>query len=375
MPRIPYTKPSITSLEVQVALDAITNGWGQNCYTYIKLFEDSFKDFVGSKFAHATSSGTGALHLGLAALGLGPGDEVILADTNWIATVSPIVHLGAKPVFVDILEDTWCIDPEKAESAITPRTKAIIATHLYGNLCNIAKLEEISKKHNLYLIEDAAEAIGSYWGNQHAGSFGIFGIFSFHGTKTITTGEGGMLVTNDSELYKEVTVLNNHGRRSNQGKQFWPESLGYKYKLSNVQAAIGYAQMQRIEDLTQRKREIFLQYSNRLKKFTELQLNFELPNTKSGYWMPTVVFAKNSGITREDLLKAFSKEDIDARVFFWPLSSLPMFSSGGGISNYNSHSIASRSINLPSYHEMKNSEIQMVCDVLEEIIINKKCGL
>ena len=167
--RIYYTKPSITELEVTYATDAARNGWGEHCYDYIIRFEEAFRAHMGAQYAIATSSCTGALHMGLAALGIGPGDEVIMADTNWIATAAPIVHLGAKPVFVDILPDSWCIDPDLAEAAITPRTKAIIAVHLYGNLCDMDRLLAIGQQHDIPVIEDAAEAIGSRWHGKRAG--------------------------------------------------------------------------------------------------------------------------------------------------------------------------------------------------------------
>jgi perosamine synthetase len=245
-PRIYYTKPSITELEVRYAADAAANGWGDRCYEYISRFEELFKSHLDVKYAIATSSCTGALHMGLAALGVGPGDEVILADTNWIATAAPIVHLGAKPVFVDILPDSWCMDPELAEKVITPKTKAIIATHLYGNLCDMDRLLAIGEKHSIPVVEDAAEAIGSIYHGKRAGSMGRFGTFSFHGTKTITTGEGGMFVTNDPELYEKVLTLSNHGRARKQTKQFWPDMVGFKYKMSNIQAAIGCGQMENL---------------------------------------------------------------------------------------------------------------------------------
>ena len=193
--RIYYTKPSITDLEVRYATDAAMNGWGERCYEYIGRFEDLFREHLGVRYAIATSSCTGALHMGLAALGIGPGDEVILGDINWIASAAPVTYVGAKPVFVDVLPDTWCIDPEKAEASINSRTKAIIAVHLYGNLCDMDALLSIGEHHGIPIIEDAAEAIGSQWHGKRAGSMGNFGTFSFHGTKTITTGEGGMFVT------------------------------------------------------------------------------------------------------------------------------------------------------------------------------------
>jgi perosamine synthetase len=358
--RIPYTKPSITELEVRYAKDAAENGWGEKCYDYINKFEELFKQHIGVKYSIATSSCTGALHMGMAALGIGAGDEVIMADTNWIATAAPIVHLGAKPVFVDILPDSWCIDPEKAEAAITPNTKAIVAVHLYGNLCDIDRLLALGIKYGIPIIEDAAEAIGSVWYGKCAGSLGKFGTFSFHGTKTLTTGEGGMFVTNDADLFARVLTLSNHGRERGQTNQFWPDMVGFKYKMSNLQAAIGCAQMERIEELIGRKREIMAAYRDRLAGLTGINMNPEPEGTVNGAWMPTIVFAHETGITREKLQAAFAIENADARVFFWPLSSLPMFEPVA--SNAHAWSIPDRAINLPSYHDMTNSDISRIVD-------------
>jgi perosamine synthetase len=185
MSRILYTKPSITALEVEYASDAARNGWGERCYEYIKRFESAFQHHLGVRHAIATSSCTGAAHMGLAALGVGPGDEVILGDINWVACAAPVTYLGARPVLVDVLPNTWCLDPAKAEAAITTRTKAIIATHLYGNLCDMDALCAVGRKYGIPIIEDAAEAIGSVWRGRRAGSIGVFGTFSFHGTKTV----------------------------------------------------------------------------------------------------------------------------------------------------------------------------------------------
>lgn len=355
--RILYTKPSISALEAEYARDAVLNGWGEQCYAYIRKFEELFCRHLGVAHAVATSSGTGALHLGMAALGIGEGDEVILADTNWIASVAPVVHLGATPVFVDILERTLCLDPTKVEEAITPRTRAIIAVHLYGNLCDLRALRQIAERHSVHLIEDAAEAIGSTWHGSRAGSLGTFGAFSFHGTKTITTGEGGIFVTNDQALYERVVTLSNHGRASNENRQFWPERIGFKYKMSNVQAAIGCAQIERIEDLIAGKRRIFEKYRASLAKLP-VQLNPEPPGTTNGYWMPTLVVDKGVGVGREQLIAALKADNIDGRVVFWPLSSLPMF--GGAPANKMSESIAGRAINLPSYHDLTDEEINRV---------------
>lgn len=364
--RIHYTKPSITELEVRYATDAAANGWGDKCYEYINKFEDMFKRHLGVDYAIATSSCTGALHMGMAAMGIGPGDEVIMADTNWIATASPIVHLGAKPVFVDILPDSWCIDPDKAEAAITPHTKAIVAVHLYGNLCDMKRLLAIGEKYGIPIIEDAAEAIGSEYHSQRAGSMGKFGAFSFHGTKTLTTGEGGMFVTNDSELFERVFTLSNHGRARGQTKQFWPDVVGFKYKMSNMQAAIGCAQMERIEDLVGDKRRIFQYYQYSLDGLP-LAMNPEPTDCVNGYWMPTIVVDSGVPFNRQQVLVKFKAENIDARVFFWPLSMQPMFEEQPH--NSVAFGLWPQAINLPSYHGLTSVEMDRVCSIVRDCLI------
>ncbi len=362
--KIYYTKPSITELELKYASEAAKNGWGQKCYDYIYRFEELFRNHLGTKYSLATSSCTGALHMGLAALMIKPEDEVIVADINWIASVAPIVYLGAKPIFVDVLTDTWCIDPAKIEAAITPKTKAIIAVHLYGNLCEMDKIMEIGRKHNIPVIEDAAEAIGSVYKGKKAGSIGDFGVFSFHGTKTVTTGEGGMFVTNREDLYDVVQTLNNHGRSAKNTKQFWCEMIGFKYKISNIQAAIGCAQMERIDELIKRKKEIFFTYRDYFKKIHYLKMNPvpDDPQTQYGYWMPTIVFDGVANFDRDKILEVFKQNNIDARVFFYPLSLMPMFKRNE--KNAVSYDIYTRAINLPSYHDLSAADIRRVADLV-----------
>ncbi|MCO6409370.1 DegT/DnrJ/EryC1/StrS family aminotransferase [Hoeflea alexandrii] len=361
--RIAYTKPSITELEVSYATDAARNGWGAQCYDYLNRLERDFAAHLGVRHTIATSSCTGALHLGLAALGIGPGDEVIMADTNWIASVAPVVHLGATPVFVDILADTWCADPAQVEAAITPRTKAIMAVHLYGSMCDMNRLLDVGERHGIAIVEDAAEAIGSAWGEKRAGSMGAFGTFSFHGTKTMTTGEGGMFVTNDTALFEKVNTLSNHGRDASEPRQFFPLMTGYKFKMSNIAAAIGCAQMERIDELIDGKRRIMAHYRELLAGVNGISLNVEPAGVTNGYWMPTVVFDRDTGVSREQLIEAFKQADIDARVFFWPLSELPMFEARPGSTN--ARDIAARAINLPSYHDMDEAAQARVADVIK----------
>ena len=372
--KIPYTQPSITELEVQYASDAAANGWGEHCYDYIDRFEEAFKAHLGVNFAIATSSCTGALHMGMHALGIGPGDEVIMADTNWIATAAPMVHLGATPVFVDILPDTWCLDPEQVEAAITSKTKAIVAVHLYGNLCDMDALLAIGERHGIPLIEDAAEAIGSVYHCKRAGSMGRFGAFSFHGTKTITTGEGGMFVTNDPDLYERVLTLSNHGRSRGKRKQFWPDMVGFKFKMSNIQAAIGCAQMQRINELVGRKREILQSY---IQEFENLGVycqgfNQALEGCLIGAWMTTVVIdiPSETSTLSETLQSGLRSRGIDARPFFAPLSSTPPFQS---LSNGRAHckwsySIPPVALNLPCSHDISKTDISYVANAIKEFL-------
>jgi len=363
--RIHYTKPSITDREVRYAADAAANGWGEQCYAYIDRFERSFAAYLDVPYSIATSSCTGAMHMGLAALGIGAGDEVILADINWIATASPIVHLGATPVLVDILPDTWCLDPKHVEAAITPRTKAIVATHLYGSVCDMDALLAIGERHGIAVIEDAAEALGSAYADKRAGSMGRFGVFSFHGTKTLTTGEGGMFVTSDRALYERALTLSNHGRAKGETRQFWPSEIGFKYKMSNIQAAIGCAQLERIDDLTGQKRRIFEMYRTALAPLSKhIMLNAEHPGTVNGYWMPTAVFNDGARFNRDVLLQAFKDGSIDGRVFFWPLSMLGLDGLKASHDTPVAHSLYLRAVNLPSYHDMGRAEVERVAAVM-----------
>lgn len=363
MARIYYTKPSITDLEVQYATDAAANGWGERCYEYIARFEQTFAAHLGVKHVIATSSCTGALHMGLAALGIGQGDEVILADINWIASAAPITYLGGTPVLVDILHDTWCIDPDAVEAAITPRTKAIIAVHLYGNLCDMDALQAIGARHGIPVIEDAAEATGATHRNRAAGSIGHFGTFSFHGTKTITTGEGGAFVTNDDNLYEQVLTLSNHGRARGQRRQFWPDKVGYKYKMSNLQAAIGCAQLERMDDLINEKQRLFKLYVERLSEC--LQLNPVADEvSKPGYWMVNAIFPHKqmNAERREKLLEALAAAGADARVFFWPLTMTGHFERR--FENSVAYSTYGRAINLPSAFGITIEMVEKVCAIV-----------
>jgi perosamine synthetase len=364
---IPINKPSITKLEIDTVNDAITNGWGANCYDYIYKFQNEFIKYQGSSYGLATSSCTGAIHLALLALGIKAGDEVIVPENTWIASVEPVLYIGAKPVFVDVLENTWCIDPNQIKKAITPKTKAIIVVHLYGNLCEMDEIMEIAKEHNLMILEDAAEALGSEYKGRKAGSIGHAGVFSFHGTKTMTTGEGGIMITNNEDVFEKAKILNDHGRnpKDPENKMFWMREYGYKYKMSNLQAALGYAQISRIEELVNKKRVIFDWYKKLLQD-VPCQLNPELDNTKNSYWLPTAVFDKSISFNRDSFFNLCKENGIDSRPFFFPLTSLPMFEEQK--EHIVAYSIYERGINLPSYHDLNFEDAQKITDLILKFI-------
>lgn len=368
--RIPINKPSITELEVSYVNDAIKNGWGENCYDYLKKFETNLAIFQEVNYALATSSCTGAIHLALMALGIKQGDEVIVPEITWIATVEPVLYIGAKPVFADILESTWCIDPKSIRDSITAKTKAIIVVHLYGNLCEMDEIMEIAKEFNLVVLEDAAEALGSRYKGKAAGSIGNAGVFSFHGTKTMSTGEGGSIVTNDADLYNKVKILNDHGRNASdpENKMFWMRDYGYKYKMSNLQAAMGCAQLERIYELIAKKRQVFEWYNQQLSHLPG-HLNKTQSYAYNSYWLPTVIINSDFNFNRDLFFNFCEYNNIDSRPFFFPLSSLPMFKKKE--ENVVAYSIFSRGINLPSFHDITYEEVVFVSKILIDNLLNQ----
>ena len=358
--KIPITKPSITQLEKDYVADAVSNGWGLKCYDYIYEFQNSFAKYICSEFALATSSCTGAIHLALLAMGIKAGDEVIVPESTWIASVEPILYIGAKPVFVDISKDNWCINPESIKNAITDKTKCIIAVHLYGNVCEMDEIMKIAKANNIKVLEDAAEGLGSEYKGLKCGSIADVGVFSFHGTKTMTTGEGGILVTNNKEIFEKAGILNDHGRNKKdpEHKLFWMRDYGYKYKMSNIQAALGCAQIKRIEDLVTKKRKVFSWYVSLLKNIESIKMNLQQEDVINSYWMPTIVIDNFTLSDRDDLILFLKYNNIDARPFFYPLSSLPMFKKNQR--NHIAYEIGSKGINLPSFHDITFNEVSNV---------------
>ncbi len=271
--RILTAGPTISQREIDYVVDAVTNGWNEHWSDYLVRFEQSFAQYVGTRFALATSSCTGALHLALLALGVGPGDEVIVPEVTWVATASAVSYAGATAVPVDVDPTTWCMDPASAERAITPRTKAIIPVHLYGHPTDMRAIRALADEHGLKVLEDAAPALGAEIEGRKAGSFGDVACFSFQGAKIMTCGEGGMLVTSDEALFERAKFLNDHGRDPR--RPFVIAEFGYKYKMSNLQAALGLAQLERIEEMIAKRRLIYQWYRRRLGGTADLAMNVE----------------------------------------------------------------------------------------------------
>jgi len=322
MDRIPVAGPWITQKEIDYVADAAANAWYSSANLYHERFEKAFAEYLGVKYAVALPSCTSAIHLSLLALGVGPGDEVVVPDITWIATAAPINYVNATPAFADIDPKTWCLSANSFEQCITPETKAVIPVDLYGGMPDWDALLKVARKHNIAVIEDAAEAIGSEYKGRKAGSFGDTGTFSFHGSKTLTTGEGGMLVTNRDDIYRRSLFLRDHGR--NPGDiMFFNEEVAYKYKMSSMQAALGLAQLERIVELVERKRQIFEWYKDRLLPIDAITLNHETQQTKNSYWMVTAIIDPEFGLKREQVMESMGEKHIDCRPFFHPLSSIP----------------------------------------------------
>lgn len=357
--------PSITGLEIQYVTDAVAHGWNEHHSDYIKAFEATFAKYVGAKYAMATSSCTGALHLALLSLGVGPGDEVIVPEVTWIATASAVVYTGATPVFADIRADSWVMDSDKVERLITPRTKVIIPVHLYGHPVEMTQLDALAAKYGISILEDAAPSIGAHYKGSRTGSLGRAAAFSFQGAKALVTGEGGILVTNDESLMQRARFVGDHGRNPN--SPLAAIEIGYKYKMSNLQAALGLAQVQRADEIVEKKRQIFEWYRARLADVEEISLNTERPDCFSIYWMSSLVLGEKVSMARDALSKELRKRQIDTRPFFEPISSFPMFRSME-VNNPVAYSVPRRGVNLPSGHNRTEEEIDYICSHVRDIL-------
>jgi len=362
--RIPIAGPSITEVEVAAVTEAVRTAWYDNAGAFNRRFEEAFALHCGRAHAVSLPSCTSGLHLALAALGVGGGDEVILPEATWIASAAPVDYVGATPVFADIDPHSWCLSPDAFEAAITPRTKAAIVVDLYGSMPDWDALARIAGQHGIALIEDAAEAIGSTWHGRPAGAFGVMSAFSFHGSKTLTTGEGGMLVLDDDDLLARVHKLRDHGRAPGD-VMFFNEEVGFKYKMSAMQAALGLAQLGRLDELVAGKRRIHGRYSAAFAGWNAGALNPDVEGLYNSCWMSTLIVAREAGVRKEALIAELGELGIDLRPFFYPLSSLPAYrdrpeAAAAAARNPVAYDLGSRGVNLPSALSLHDDDVDRV---------------
>jgi perosamine synthetase len=360
---IPVSQPAIGEREIKYVSDAVASGWVSSLGHYIEDFERSFAEFCGTDYAVAVSNGTTALHLALAALDIRAGMEVIVPDLTFVATANAVAYTGATVVTVDIEAESLCINPDAIRAAITPRTRAIIPVHLYGQPAAMGALLEIARKHDLLVIEDAAEAHGASIGGRRVGSFGDCGIFSFYGNKIITSGEGGMLTTSSLDIRDRAKRLRDHAMSPE--RRYWHTEVGFNYRMTNLQAALGLAQLERIGEFLAKRDLIMGWYREELASEARCRLNRVVGNSRSAYWM---VCAEIDGLTyaaRETLMRDLKADGVDSRPYFYPMSDMPMYRRAD---TPVAHHISQQGINLPTYFDLTREEVGVVCEALRRAL-------
>ena len=357
--------PSISAMESAYCFDAAKNGWNRNWAGYLSRFEKEFAEYIGADYALATSSCTGALQTALMALDIGAGDEVIVPDQTWVATANAVRYAGAVPVFADIELDSWNIDAKSIEGLITDKTKAIMPVHMYGHPARMNNVMRVAQAYGLHVIEDAAPAIGAEWQGKRCGTFGDFAGFSFQGAKLLVTGEGGMLVTSNGDLYAKAKKIWDQGRNPN--KVFWIDAYGVKFKMSNVQAAVGLGQIQRADELIEMKRRIFSWYEKGLGDVTGLHLNKEVEGAKSIYWMSSIFLDDSIDISRDELIMSLRDANVDTRPVFPAISQYPIWPRVQ-VPQPTALRVGQRAMNLPSGVCLKKDEVMYACEKIREIL-------
>ena len=350
---IPVYQPLLSGREKEYVNQCLDSTWISSKGEFIGRFERNFADYIGANHATTVSNGTVAIHLALEALGIGPGDEVIVPTLTYVASVNTIIQTGATPVFVDSLEESWQIDPQDVRRKITQRTKAVMAVHVYGLPCDMAALAAICKEHQLLLIEDCAEAFGTRYEGQHAGTFGDIATFSFFGNKTITTGEGGMVVAKDKAVIEKAFHLKNQG--VSQEREYWHNVVAYNYRMTNICAAIGLAQLEQADEILAKKRGIANWYKESLAGLP-LRTHDELPKTVHSFWMCSI--AVDEAKHRQPLRDHLEREGVETRPLFYPAHTMPHC--GTKESFPVAESLGARGINLPSYPGLQFSEVAKI---------------
>jgi len=357
---IPIAEPSLEGNELKYVEDCIKGGWISSIGSYVKKFEEEFAKYCGVEYGISVSNGTAALHLALLALGIKKGDEIIMPNLTFVSPASMTKLVGANPVLVDVDPETWCINPDKIEEKITKKTRAIIPVHLYGMPCNMDSILKIAGKYNLFVIEDAAEAHGAEYKGKKVGSFGDLAVFSFYGNKIITTGEGGMVLTDNEKLAEKIGYLKNHAMKKE--KRYWHESIGFNYRLTNIQAAIGLAQLEQIDKFIEKKIENAKIYNKLLKNIPGVTLPPQKPDYKNVFWMYSILIGERFGISRDELIKKLRKGGIESRKFFYPVNEMPPYKTNEVFPV--SKRLSEQGINLPSSVKLTKEEIEKICEVI-----------
>ncbi len=355
---IPVYQPDLAGNELAYVSDCIRSTWISSKGDFIPRFEGSFAAFADVPFAAAVSNGTVAIHLALEALGIGTGDEVIVPTLTYIASANAVAYTGATPVFVDSEREGWQIDVADVERKITPRTRAIMPVHLYGGACDLDPLVALARDRNLFLVEDCAEAIGTTYNGRHVGGFGTISTFSFFGNKTITTGEGGMVVTNDQTLHERAVHLKGQGLAAH--RQYWHDVIGYNYRMTNICAAIGCAQMERVDYFLAEKKRVAEGYRGRLSS-CPITFQRELPSSVHSHWMISMLCPRPAD--REPLRAALADAGVETRPVFYPVHTMPMYAK-----RFESHAVAEdigrRGLSVPSYPGLTDDDLDRICDVI-----------
>lgn len=353
--RVPVYAPSLIGRERDYVLECLDSTWISSKGRFIAQFESGFSAFVGVPHATSVCNGTVALHLALVALGIGPGDEVIVPTLTYVASANAVTYTGAKPVFADCRADDWQIDPADVARKMTPRTKAVMAVHLYGSAADLDSLAALCARHDVALVEDCAEAIGTLYKGRHVGGHGRVSAFSFFGNKTITTGEGGMVLTRDPDLHERIGRLRGQGLSTY--REYWHDVVGYNYRMTNICAAIGTAQLERVDDILQAKRALAALYREMLR---DLPLTFQAdgPEVTSSYWM--VCILTRTPAERDALRTKLARDGIETRPLFPPVHQMPIYHQPGECHPV-SDDVSARGLNLPSWPGLSLADVTYVC--------------
>ncbi len=351
---IPVYQPDLSGNEKRYVLECLDSTWISSKGRFIGEFEERFAAYTGAAYAVSVCNGTVALHLALVTLGIGPGDEVIVPTLTYIAAANAIAYTGATPVFVDSLPDTWQMDPADVRRKLTPRTKGILSVHLYGHPCDIEALEALAREHGLFLIEDCAEAFGSRFRGHHVGTFGDLGCFSFFGNKTITTGEGGMVVTSDKTLFERARHFKGQGLADH--REYWHDVIGYNYRMTNICAAIGVAQLERANDVLAGKHRLAKAYRKQLAGVPVDMLG-ETCDVSSSFWMISILVP--DAADRDPLRRHLAERGIETRPVFAPVHTMPMYAGKAGRHPV-AEDLSSRGLNLPSWQGLSADQVEHI---------------